>query len=417
MQLYILNPQYDVIATIDEAQSILWRKKFNDSGECEIYTPCDIDMLDILKKGNYIFRYDDDMFCKICSCEIETDAQNGDYIISTAKDICEILSGRIVRWQITYSGTVGGFIKKLLNDNVVNPAQENRKIPNFVINFDDELFTDKIEVSTFADDLLERIKTTCKSYNLGFRVYYDMPADKLTFKLYKGVNRASVASDGYVEFSPTFSNILSTRYKSDDTNFKNVVYVQYKNEAGETALLSRYKGQSAGLPEPQGEARREFYVDGSNTSRDITRDELEELFGAGGNLRAEFYEKEAENSTEKVTGYIFYDNDVTVAVSVLSKNSETGETDEKITATDYTYLLLISTIGDNALDNAVEKEEFTGNVDTAQTYQIKSDYDLGDTVKVINDYGINAEAQITEVLESDDNEDGYNIEPTFEFKN
>lgn len=425
MQLYILNSEYQIIALIDEAESVLWRKRYNDAGDCEIYIPCTEELLQILKENNYVFRYDDDMLCKISGLELETDEENGDYIISTAKDICEILAGRIVRWQTTYSGTVGGFVRKLLTDNVVTPKLPDgslhaaRQIPNFTLNFNASDFPEKIEVSVFADDLLERIKTTCKAYNLGFRVSLDIQTNKLTFKLYRGKNKASINSESYVEFSPEFDNILSTHYKTDNANEKNVVYVQYKNEAGETALLSRYKGQSEGLPEPQGEARKEFYIDGSSTSRDITLEELEQLFGtlASGKLTRQTYS--TTNGTETITGYNYYANGVTVATSVLSTKTEDDVqvTEEKITITDYTYLLLIATLGDNELSQRTKTEEFTGAADTVDTYQVKTDYDLGDTVRVKNDYGIEAEAQIVEILESEDNDDGYALEPVFEFKN
>ena len=192
---------------------------------------------------------------------------------------------------------------------------------------------------------------------------------------------------------------LRKHYKTDNSNEKNVVYVQYKNEAGETALLSRYKGQSEGLPEPQGEARKEFYIDGSSTSREITLDELEQLFGtlASGKL--------TKNGTSYYAGG-----------TVVATTEGTGE-DEKITISDYTYLLLIATLGDNELAKRTKTEEFTGTADTVDTYQVKTDYDLGDTVRVKNNYGIEAEAQIVETLESEDNDDGYNLEPVFEFMN
>ena len=425
MQLYILAPvyngeiiaRYEKVGMIDAAESVLWRKKYNDSGDCEIYIPCDEELFETLKDGNYVFRYDDDMFCKINGLELETDEENGDYIISTAKDICEILTGRIVRWQTTYSGTVGGFVKKLLTDNVVSPKLPDgtihaaRQIPNFVIGFNADDFPEEIEVSVFADDLLDRIKTTCKAHNLGFRVSLDIQTSKLTFKLYRGKNKASLSSEGYVEFSPEFDNVISTHYKTDSSDFKNVVYVQYKNERGETALLSRYKGQSEGLPEPQGEDRRECYIDGSNTSRDITLEELEQIFGtlASGTL----------TRATAAGGYTYKAGGETVANSVISTKTENGVTvtEEKITITDYTYLLLIATLGDNELSQRNKTEEFTGEADTVDTYQIKTDYDLGDTVRVKNEYGIEAEAQIVETLESEDNDNGYALEPVFEFKN
>jgi hypothetical protein len=51
------------------------------------------------------------------------------------------------------------------------------------------------------------------------------------------------------------------------------------------------------------------------------------------------------------------------------------------------------------------------------TYEYKTDYDLGDVVKIINEYGIEAEARVTEVMESEDNENGYTIEPKYEYHN
>ena len=128
MKLYILNKEYERIALIDEADSILWNKKFNDVGECEIYLPCESDILEVLQVGNYVYRYDDDMFCQISLLEIETDVEKGDYVIATAQDICTMLSGRIVWDRIVFSGSVGNFLKKVLNDNVINSNQRIRNI-------------------------------------------------------------------------------------------------------------------------------------------------------------------------------------------------------------------------------------------------------------------------------------------------
>ena len=395
MQLYILDASYQVLGMIDESESVLWNKKYNDVGECEIYIPCNKDYLSILRRGNYVYRFDDDMFCKIEKVEIESDAENGDYIIATAPDIFNILAGRIIRWQIVFSGTVGQFIKKVLTDNVIAPVQEHRKIPNFV--FDDSNiadFADKIELSTFTDDLAQIVLTTCKTYNIGFRVSYNMETRKLVFRLYKGKNKASATGGEYVEFSPAFANILSSNYVEDDSQYKNVAYVGYKGTDEQTYLLSLYKGNE----EPQGEARREIYVDGTGTSRDITLDVLQIMFPDLRKIEAAYY--------TTVNGEL-----TAVALSDIS-----GE-EEKITVTDYTYLLLIRAVGENALAEQVRTQSFEGDVDTLDTYSYKTDYDLGDIVKVKNEYGIEAEAQITEVLESDDADNGYAIEPKFEYIN
>lgn len=393
MQIYILDRNRQIVGVVDESESVLWQKKYNDVGMSEIYIPCSETYLDLLQRGNYLYRYDDDMTCKIESVEITTDAENGDYIIATAKDICTILSGRIIRWQIVYSGTVAGFVEKLLNDNIINPAQAQRRIPRFEIdksNFSQ--LTAKIEVSAFTDDLLQVIVTACKAANYGFRLSYNIEDDKYIFKLYKGADKATGQGAEYIEFSPQFANILSSNYKTDESNFKNVVYVGYEDEAEQMHLLSMFSGDT----EPQGEERREIFVDGSGTSRDITLDELRQIFP----------------SVSK-SGNTYYATIDGKQKAVATSEGE-GE-EEEITITDYTYLLLIRSIGQNALAEHTKTQTFTGDVDTLDTYEYRVDYNLGDIVKIINEYGIEAEAQITEIMESDDTENGYQIEPKFEY--
>lgn len=402
MQIYILNPSYEIIGLIDEYESVLWNKKYNDIGEAEIYLPCNDIYLALLEKGNYLYRYDDDMFCRIEKVQIQTNVESGDYLIATATDICSILSGRIVRWQTTYSGTVAGFISRLLNTNVIYPSQTHRTISNFTFdtsNFAE--FTETIDITTDKEDLLQLIISTCKTYNYGFRLSFDIETSKLVFRLYKGRNKASASGTEYIEFSPTYANIISSNYQTDDSNYKNVVYVGYKssNKDDDTIYVLSYPPNEQ---EISGDQRREVYVDATNTSREIDLTTLQTLFG---------------NLTKESNTYYAVINGEKTAVATFEITTTDGVSTEKITVTDFTFLLLIKAVAASTLAERIKTQEFTGSVDTIDTYEYKADYDLGDTVKVINEYGISAAAQITEVLESDDNENGYEIEPKFEFIN
>lgn len=418
MQVYILNTEYEIVGMVDEYESALWNPKYNDVGEAEIYLPATDEMILLLQKGFYLYRYDDDMFCKIEKVKIETDVENGNYLIATATDICKILSGRLVRGQVNsagvtppvvFSGKVANFIKKIITDNVISPPanQAQRKIPNLI--FDDSNFsefTETIDTSVIAEDLLQLVIKTCKAYNYGFCLAYNINTHKLVFRLYKGKNKATTASDEYVEFSPAFANIISSEFTVDVSALKNVAYVGYKTVADEFALLSLYNGGT----EPQGEARKEIYVDGTGTSRSITLDELQSIFH--GNVKRNPTSGGESGYYYVITG----GEEIKVATFKASTNSD-GVYEEKITVTDYTYFLLIRSLGRNALASNVETQSFSGDVDTIDTYEYKKDYNLGDTVKVINEYGIETEAQIIEVMESDDTDDGYSVEPKFEYKN
>ena len=415
MELYILSPRYDVVGMIDEAESVLWQKRYNDAGQCEIYVPCSAEMFSLLSRGKYVYRYDDDMFCKIETPEIETDVENGDYIISTANDITKvILSGRIVRWNIVYSGTVLGFLEKLVTDNVINPSQAQRRISNFALYQmtaeERAEFTERIEVTAFTDDLYALIQTTCKTFGYGFRVFYNIETQRLVFRVFKGKNKSSESGSEYIEFSPTFANILTSHYKEDESNYKNLAYVSYKAEDETVHLLSVYDGQSDGQPEPQGEARKEFHVDATGTSRDITLDELKLLFPSVTKTTSTV----TEEGKQKYYS-VYSSNGEAVATSWQDVQTDGKETEEKITVTDYTYLILIRNAGVNALEQHRRTQEFTGEVDTINTYEYKRDYNIGDIVKVKNKYGISVDARIVEIMESEDNESGRVVEPVFEY--
>lgn len=412
MDLYILSPKYEAVGMIDEAESVLWQKKYNDEGQCEIYVPCSAEMFSLLSRGNYVFRYDDDMFCKFEVPEIDTNVENGDYIISTATDITKvILSGRIVRWNTVYSGTVLGFLEKLVNDNVISPAQAQRRIPNFSLYEMTEAeraeFTERMNATAFTDDLYTLVQTTCKTFGYGFRVFYNMETQRLVFRVFKGKNKASINGEEYVEFSPTFSNIISSHYKEDEKGYKNVAYVGYKADDETMRLLSVYDGQS----EPQGEARKEVYVDATGTSRDITYSELKLLFP---NVKKDT-ETVTEDGKEKYHSTYYSSDGKPVATSVQDVPVDEKETEEIITVTDNTYLMLIRNAGLAALEQHRRTQEFTGEVDTIDTYEYKRDYNIGDIVKVKNEYGISVDARISEIMESEDNESGYAVEAVFEY--
>ena len=103
--------------------------------------------------------------------------------------------------------------------------------------------------------------------------------------------------------------------------------------------------------------------------------------------------------------------------NVLVANVVLTDDKERIMLADSIFFGLLRKLGIDTLYQNPRTQEYTGEVDTLDSYRYKTDYDLGDVVKVINEYGIEAEAQITEILESDDTNDGYAVEPHFEYFN
>lgn len=95
----------------------------------------------------------------------------------------------------------------------------------------------------------------------------------------------------------------------------------------------------------------------------------------------------------------------------IDQKSSSSNTEETISEADY-YESLRSK-GEGELAKLAVKAEFEGEV-VSDSYQYKVDYNLGDTVTVINEFGVTADAKIVEIVETWDSE-GYTLEPIFEF--
>lgn len=416
MRVYILKLKEEIIEDVinyvfeeegflDYSESILWTTKYNDVGECEIYTPYDDELWKLLQIDNYIYREDDDMFCRINSVQIKTDVENGNYIIATGTDMVSILADRIIDTSFKYSirkdkpeTSIASLIYKLIEDNIINSNDHYRNIANLIFKTENLTPIDAdVDIDVSIGNLLETIKTLCKAYNYGFKIKCSLETNKLEFILYEGTNKSTVESDAYVEFSPAYGNIISSDYKEDNSIYKNACYVIYKDESTEEQRLLRVEETSE-----QGLKRREIIVDGSSISRELTKEEFENMF-------AGVLFDESKN-------IYYYIDSATGEQIPLGKKTGTGE-NEKIVITDIGYMELLKSLGKNTLAANTINIDFAGEVDVIDTYEYKVDYKLGDIVKVINDYGIEAEARIIEIIESDDIENGYVVEPKFEYIN
>lgn len=168
-----------------------------------------------------------------------------------------------------------------------------------------------------------------------------------TFELFKGVDRTfDQTANQYVIFSPTFENLGNTEYSRDTTTYYNSVFVAGQGEGSNRYIVEADNEEKTGL------FLREKWIDSRNTSR--TTDD--------GELTVEAYRD-----------------------------------------------LLIQQ-GKEELELAKEKTTFGGEILNTNTYIYGVDYNLGDVVQIVNEYGITGTATITEIDEIED-ENGYKIYP------
>ena len=151
----------------------------------------------------------------------------------------------------------------------------------------------------------------------------------------------------YVVFSPEFENLGNTEYSLDTTTYYNSVYVAGQGEGSNRIIIEADNEEKTGL------FLREKWVDSRNTS----------------------------------------------------STTESGE----ISIHEYQKLLYQQ--GKEELEITKKTVKFNGEILDTNLYVYGVDYELGDKVQIVNEYGITGTTEVTEITEVED-ENGYKIYPT-----
>lgn len=395
MNFTVYDKKFVAVGLADIYESVIWTERYYEPGDFEIYTLATSDLVELFKEDYFIRCSESEYIMMIEHVEISTDVENGDKLIIKGRSVESILDRRIVINNMKFDSTdenpvmAWEAIHQILLDNVISPEDASRKFSfgsgasDYAIVFDtsnligvdvDKRITDiTINASYYGCTVLEAIYAICESseFSFKFNFKYENGKPRLYFHIFKGLDLTTEEENIYskvVRFGPFFDNLLTSDYVLKMDEYKNVAIVGGKSSDEEeqirqTVLGRIYDTDSEIWAIPSGFNRRETYVDASNVS-DKTED-------GQGNVTEEEYRKRLDNE-----GYL-------------------------------------------ALQDLDFTEEFSAEVDPNfnWTYGNKptDDYYIGDTVIIENNYGISANALITEVIRSEDSS-GKSIIPTFELK-
>lgn len=288
MDIFVLDQKFETIDIIDNYESLIWTDRYFKYGDFELYLPMQSRLLASLQKDNYLYIRDSEHMMIIEDFEITTDVEIGNRLTVTGRSLESILDRRIVWGQKTYSGTIHTVIKNLIADAITAPEISPRKIDNFVFqDSSDESVNDiTIDAQFTGDNLYEVISSLCKLANAGFRVTLDAN-NNFVFSLYSGQDRSYAQdSNPYVVFSPSFENIVDSRYVETNSSHRNVTLVAGEGEGSDRKTITI--GDISGL------SRRELFTD----ARDISSQTED------GTLTTEQYNAQlTERGNEKLLAY------------------------------------------------------------------------------------------------------------------
>lgn len=338
MNITVLDTEFNTTQLLEVFTSFIWTDCYRKYGEFEIYTAVTESILSNLKKNYYVTNGNSEHAMIIEDIDIDTDEENGNVISITGRSLESILYRRIVWGMVILNGGLQDEIERLLNENIINPANEDRKIDNFIFKRStDPRITDlTINAQYTGDYIYDIIAVICEGMDIGFKVTLN-DKNQFVFELYVGTDRSyNQSENSYVVFSPQFENIVNSKYFTSNKDTKNVTLIGGEGE-GEARKYASV-GFGTGLE------RRETFTD----ARDISSE---------------------------------YDG---------------------VKLTDEAYTALLAQKGNETLAELTDKVAFEGEVETTQTFVYGEDFFVGDTVSIQNEYGIEATPQIIEVVESFD---------------
>ena len=346
MELYVYSSEMELQGIVEKIASLIWTRRYWSCGEFKLLVPFTEEHSRMLVKNNIIMKRGDDEAAQIRYVSITKNSQGLEEIEVQGKFLITWIGKRIIKKQIITNDTTQNILYRIVRENVTNPADTARKIPDVSIATDDEDTESGVIDYTSEQYTNAQLaaETAAKAAKLGIRMRTDARTGAHVFSVYEGrdLTAGNTAGNAPCIFSQEFDNIVEQEYTSSVENLKTTAFVGGEEKEGVARKVAEVGGSAAGL------AREEVFI----------------------------------NATDIVQEY----------------EDDDGE---QVTLTDAEYLALLSARGAEELEQYAETLSFGSKINTFANLIYRTDYDLGDRVTCVNKrWGIRIDVRITEIAET-----------------
>lgn len=346
MELYVYSSEMELQGIVEKIASLIWTRRYWSCGEFKLLVPFTEEHSRMLVKNNIVMKRGDDEAAQIRYVHITKNSQGLEEIEVQGKFLIAWIGKRIIKKQIITNDTTQNILYRIVRENVTNPADTARKIPDVSIATDDEDTESGVIDYTSEQYTNAQLaaETAAKAAKLGIRMRTDARTGAHVFSVYEGrdLTAGNTAGNAPCIFSQEFDNIVEQEYTNSVENLKTTAFVGGEEKEGVARKVAEVGGSAAGL------AREEVFI----------------------------------NATDIVQEY----------------EDDDGE---QVTLTDAEYLALLSARGAEELEQYAETLSFGSKINTFANLIYRTDYDLGDRVTCVNKrWGIRIDVRITEIAET-----------------
>ncbi|MGG3888650.1 siphovirus ReqiPepy6 Gp37-like family protein [Metabacillus fastidiosus] len=263
--LYICDENFKRLGIIGSFSYLLWRKRYSSYGEAELHVDVNAQNIELLQKGNILFRKDDNEAMYIYYRGFKEENTGVERLVIKCFSLVKWLDRRFLWGIYVYNDTPENIIRSMIRTECIAPSIPERRITQIKLAAA-KGFGIPIQMQNSYGNVLEQTEALCNTYEIGIRSQFN--GKELFYDLYEGINRTINQSENpRCILSKNFSNVLSRNYEEADNDFKNTVLV-----AGAGEGLERKR---ASIEQGSGLLRRELFVDARDLSDKKRVDEEE----------------------------------------------------------------------------------------------------------------------------------------------
>ena len=261
------NISISLEAVCDSFSSLLWDIEYYKCGAFEVYIAASPRNIEIFQTGRIVGRDDDkEHFGLIESVELETDAEDGDYLIIKGRFLMCLLGRRIIYPTLNFTTmtTYGMIVQKAVENNAL--ISGNRLIPGLKLGeIQGACWSQTTKLQVSYENLMEWVYTICEKIGGTANIRLSKIAEEqyeMIFDLFQGADRSILQEENpHIVFSDSYNNLLSFTCFTDTSVKKNFAYVLGKGEGQQRKRTTFYYGD-----EPEQLNRYEVYVDAKDIS-------------------------------------------------------------------------------------------------------------------------------------------------------
>lgn len=294
----IFDSNLNLLGFLDRFNSFQCSQKYADAGSFSIKAILTKETVKILKEGNFIQF--EDFAGMIDSIQMNDSAGDVPTITASGYDLTGLLTFRIIWNDEYYKGNSEEFLRKIVSENAINPADSRRKIPCLALG---ELsgLPQTTERNTKHETLLDECIKVCKVADYGFSIDLDAKNKQFNFKVYEGTDRTAGQPQQLI-IGKSYDNVMLQDYTYSS-----------KDEIT-TCLVVADEGSVSIGEEAAGLKRKETFLESSTTKEELTTEQFQNVLKSEGN--------EQLNSTIQCFDIDIYNTTLSIGDKITVKDKD-----------------------------------------------------------------------------------------------